>query len=70
MADGKTVQMQKRAVEELREEAGRLKGEFRDYLDDLEILSRREFWKSVEQLESGKAKRFADVGEMLKGLDA
>lgn len=49
--------LKKEAVEEMKSEASKLKEKFMDYVEDLELYSNPEFWKAVEELESGKAKK-------------
>ncbi len=61
--------VQKKAVTELRQEAAHLKEEFRDYLEDLELFTNPEFWEAVEEVQSGKLKKFPSVREMLAELD-
>jgi len=69
MANGETKSIQKKAVTELRKEAVHLREEFKDYLDDLELFSNPEFWEAIEEIQSGKAKKFSSVKEMLADLD-
>ncbi|MFH1255815.1 MAG: hypothetical protein V1494_00850 [Candidatus Diapherotrites archaeon] len=70
MANGKTVLIQKKAVKGMIAEASRLKADFKDYLEDLELFSDPEFWNAVEEVQQGKLKKFESVKEMLAELDA
>ena len=63
MADGKTILMEKKAVDEMKEEAERLKVEFRGYLEDLELYSKKEFWDSVREAQKGKATKYKSIEE-------
>ncbi len=69
MANEKTLLMQKKAVNELKEEAKRLKEEFKEYLEDLELFGDPNFWKSIEQIEGGKLKAFQNIDDMIEELD-
>ncbi|HZX34094.1 MAG TPA: hypothetical protein VFF09_01820 [archaeon] len=69
MANGKTVVLKKEAIKELRKEANRLKGDFKGYLEDLELMSNPAFWKSVEELQSGKLKKYDSLDEFFKELE-
>lgn len=69
MANGKTVVLQKEVMKELRKEADRLKRDFKEYLEDLELMSNPAFWKSVEEMQSGKLKKFSSLEEFFKELE-
>ncbi len=68
MANGVQV-IQKTAIKQLRAEASRLKKDFREYLEDLEMFSNPEFWEAIEELKAGKTKKFSSVKKMLAELD-
>ena len=61
--------MQKEAVKELRKEANRLKSDFKEYLEDLELISNPAFWKAVEELQSGKLKKYDSLDEFFRELE-
>ncbi|AJF60234.1 MAG: hypothetical protein J4224_03245 [Candidatus Diapherotrites archaeon] len=70
MANGKTVVLKKEAINELRKEANRLRSDFKGYLEDLELMSNPAFWKSVEELQSGKLKKYDSLEEFFKELES
>ena len=51
--------LKKEAVEQMKSEAKRLRGEYLDYAEDMELYSKPEFWAAVEQVESGKARKLS-----------
>ncbi|MBI3588738.1 hypothetical protein HY095_06075 [Candidatus Micrarchaeota archaeon] len=51
--------LKKEAVESMRHEALRLREEFQEYAEDMELYSKPEFWAAVEQVERGKTKRLS-----------
>lgn len=69
MVNGKTVLIQKNAVKQLKKEALRLKVEFKEYLEDLELFTKQEFWEAIERVESNNLKKFETIDEMLKELE-
>lgn len=69
MANGKTSVLQKESIKAMRKEANRLKSDFKEYLEDLELMSNPAFWKSVEELQSGKLKKYDSLGEFFKELE-
>ena len=69
MVNGRAQVLQKRSVKELMQEAQKLKRDFRDYLEDLELFSDPEFWEAVEETQKGKGKQFSSVKRMLEELD-
>ncbi|MBI4045121.1 MAG: hypothetical protein HY392_05410 [Candidatus Diapherotrites archaeon] len=69
MANGKTAVLQKESIKAMRKEADRLKSDFKEYLEDLELMSNPAFWKSVEELQSGKLKKYDSLDEFFKELD-
>ena len=69
MGNGKTLILQKESIKELRKEANRLKTDFKEYLEDLELMSNPAFWKSLEELQSGKLKKYDSLDEFFKELE-
>lgn len=69
MGNGKTLVLQKEAVKELRKEAVRLKSDFKGYLEDLELMSNPAFWRAIEELQSGKLKKYDSLDEFFKELE-
>ena len=51
--------LRKQAVDSMRREALRLREEFREYAEDMELYSKPEFWAAVEQVEGGKTKKLS-----------
>ena len=69
MGNGKTLVLQKQTIKELTKEANRLKSDFKEYLEDLELMSNPAFWKAVEELQSGKLKKYDSLDEFFKELE-
>ena len=69
MGNGKTLVFQKESIKELRKEANRLKTDFKEYLEDLELMSNPAFWKSLGELHSGKLKKYDSLDEFFKELE-
>ena len=51
--------LRKEAVDAMREEALRLREEYLEHAEDMELYSKPEFWAAVEQVESGKTKKLS-----------
>jgi chaperonin cofactor prefoldin len=62
--------LQKKTIEALTAEAKRAKQELREYLDDLEMYSKTEFWEAIQEAKENKGKRFASVNELMDELDS
>lgn len=65
-----SANIQSQAIPAMRVEAARLKKEFREYLEDLELFSDPEFWKAIEETQKGKGKKFSSIKELIHDLDA
>ena len=46
--------LKKEAVDTMRREALRLREEYLEYAEDMELYSKPEFWTAVEQVEKGR----------------
>jgi len=51
--------LKKEAVDSMRREALRLRDEYVEYAEDMELYSKPEFWAAVEQVERGKTKKLS-----------
>ncbi len=64
-----TTLLQAQSIPALRKEAARLKGEFESYLEDLQLFSKPDFWKAMEEVQQGKGKKFTTIQAMIDDLD-
>jgi hypothetical protein len=60
--------LKKEAVEEMRREALRLREEYLEYAEDMQLYAKPEFWAAVEQVETGKTRKLS-LGELRKELN-
>jgi hypothetical protein len=51
--------LRKEAVVSMRKEALRLREEFQEYAQDMDLYSKPDFWAAVDQVESGKTKKLS-----------
>lgn len=51
--------LRKEAVDSMRREALRLREEYLEYAEDMELYSKPKFWAAVEQVEKGKTKKLS-----------
>ena len=47
------------AIARMKEEATRLRKEYLEYAEDMELFANPEFWKAVQQVESGKTRKMS-----------
>lgn len=55
--------LKKKGIEAMRSEAKRLREEYLDYAEDMELFANPKFWEAVEEVESGKARKMP-LGEL------
>ena len=54
--------LKKDAVTSMRKEALRLRQDYLDYAEDMRLVADPDFWKAVEQVESGKSRKLSLSG--------
>lgn len=54
--------LKKDAVTSMRKEALRLRQDYLDYAEDMRLFADPDFWKAVEQVESGKSRKLSLAG--------
>lgn len=60
--------LRKDAIEAMKKEALRLREEYLEYAEDMELYATPEFWAAVEEVESGKARKLS-LAELRKELE-
>ncbi len=60
--------LKKEAVDTMRREALRLREEYLDYAEDMELYSKPEFWAAVEQVERNKTLKLS-LNQLRKELN-
>ena len=68
MANGKTLMLQKNMIKELTKEARKAKEELEEYLADLNMYSKPDFWEAINQAETGKINTYKSVKEYAKKM--
>ena len=68
MGNGKTLVLQKNTIKVLTKEAKKAKEELEEYLEDLEMYSKPDFWESINQVETGKTNTYKSVKEYAKKM--
>jgi hypothetical protein len=54
--------LKKDAVNSMRKEALKLRQDYLDYAEDMRLFADPDFWKAVEQVESGKGRKLSRAG--------
>ncbi|MFQ5406229.1 MAG: hypothetical protein ACE5DI_03680 [Candidatus Micrarchaeia archaeon] len=60
--------LKKNAVVSMRKEALRLRKEYLEYAEDMELFSKPDFWKAVSNVEKGRTRK-TSVKELRKELN-
>ena len=60
---GKTQLLQKRAIKEITKTASKVRAEMEEYLEDLEMYSKPDFWQAINEAESGKVNTYKNMKE-------
>ncbi len=47
--------LNKQAIDKMQRQAAKLRQEYLDYAEDLKLYTNPEFWKAIQEAESGKA---------------
>lgn len=68
MGNARTEVLFEKTSSEMRVEAKKLRTEFEEYLEDLELFSDPKFWNAVKQAEEGKATKYKDFDEFRKQM--
>ena len=68
MGNGKTLVLQKNTIKELTKEARKAKEELEEYLADLNMYSKPDFWEAINQAETGKINTYKSVKEYAKKM--
>ena len=68
MGNGKTLVLQKNTIKELTKEARKAKEELEEYLADLDMYSKSEFWEAINQAETGNVNTYKSVKEYAKKM--
>ncbi|HZX20211.1 MAG TPA: hypothetical protein VFF13_04305 [archaeon] len=66
--NSKTTVLQKKTVKELTKAAKKAKEDLEDYLADLEMYSKPEFWEAINQAETGRINTYKSVKEYAKKM--
>ena len=68
MGNGKTLVLQKNTIKELTKEARKAKEELEEYLEDLDMYSKPDFWEAINQAETGNVNTYKSVKEYAKKM--
>ena len=68
MGNGKTLVLQKQTIKEITSEAKKAKEELEEYLEDLDMYSKPDFWEAINQARSGNVNTYKSVKEYAKKM--
>jgi len=69
MTATKTQALQKKTISVLTREAARIRADLQEYLGDLEMYSKPEFWEAVNETIENHGKSFSSAKALFKELD-
>ena len=69
MANGTAQVLQKKTIKQLTKEAAKIRADLQEYMDDLKMYSKQEFWEAINETKENKGRKFSSAKALFKELD-